>query len=73
MLRVVHVDQRAQPHPGVQLLARHVVAVSGGQERPRLVDGQIVGRSVFMMSACLVMAQNSAHLLVHLPDLSGFT
>jgi len=43
MLRVVHVDQRAQPHPGVQLLARHVVALGSGQQRPGFVDEQIVG------------------------------
>ena len=43
VLRVIHVDQGAQPHPGVQLLTRQVVGRRGGKQRPWLVDEQIIG------------------------------
>jgi hypothetical protein len=42
VLGVVHVDQGAQPHAGVELLLREIVGFGGGQQRPRLVDEKIV-------------------------------
>ena len=42
MLRVVHVNQRAQPHLGGQLFLREIVLFGGCQQRARLVDPQVV-------------------------------
>ena len=42
VVRVVHVDQRAQPDPGVLLLFHHVVALGGHQQGARAADEQFV-------------------------------
>ena len=42
VVRVVHVDQRAQAHAGVELGARLVVGLRGLQQRSRLADPQVV-------------------------------
>ena len=42
VVRVVHVDQRAQAHAGLELGTRLVVGLGGLQQRTRLADPQIV-------------------------------
>ncbi len=43
VMRIVHVDEGAQTHPGVELLLGEVVGRGGGKQRPRLGQEQVVG------------------------------
>ncbi len=43
VVRVVHVDQRAQAHPRLQLRLGQVVGLGGRQQRPGLAQPQVVG------------------------------
>jgi len=54
MLRIIHVDERAHTRGGLQF-----IAFGGHQHRAcgELVKS-VLARSISMMSACLVIAQN---------------
>ena len=54
-------DQCAQPDPGFQLGAQRIVGLGDGEQRARIVGNRSFCRSMSMISACLVIAQNGRY------------